>query len=517
MTSTKQQNKAVSLTSRIVSGSLVIAILFLLNFILGSFNVRKDLTKDKLYTLSEYSKNIVQSLDDIVLIEFYTTKKLPPHVLNLKQQIIDLLDEFKAYGKGNIKLTTIHPGTSQQEAMKLQQLGIPKFQMNVIEKDKMQAIEAYSGIVIHYEGKKEVIPIVLKLDSLEYDLILAIKKLTSERIPTIGVLTTDRTMFSDGASIVREAIEKQYQVNVMEYTEAINLNEIDTLIVYQPENVSKNVVYAIDQFIMNGGEGLFLVDQHKIDGLQVTKINTGIDSMLSHYGVTIEHALTMDRSNSAASFSSGFVNFTLPYPFWPKLLKKNFLTDHPILQKIETFVLPWSSPLKYKVQANKEATFTTLASTTKNAWTQKEPYNLNPQQKFKPTAYEQYPMVVNVTGTLASFFSDNQLETSTPFKTTNSDSNILIVGNSTFITNQMVQQFPNNKTVLLNLLDFLTLDNDIFGIPNRINADSPIRNVPDSVKPIIKWSTTLFFPICITFYGLIRYWVIKKSKEVTNR
>jgi len=81
---------------------MVIGILVLVNFISVRLFSRLDLTKAGVYTLSDASKNLVRNLDDRITVKAYFTEDLPAPYNNNRRQVLDILNEYKAYAKGKL-------------------------------------------------------------------------------------------------------------------------------------------------------------------------------------------------------------------------------------------------------------------------------------------------------------------------------------------------------------------------------------------------------------------------------
>lgn len=105
-------------------------------------------------------------------------------------------------------------------------------------------------------------------------------------------------------------------------------------------------MYAIDQYLMRGGNAIFLTDGIQIaqkQGLSAIKATQSIHPLLEHYGIAVEDALVVDRRHAQAMFSSGYVRFRLPYPLWPMIGAKGFNQNIPSISQLESLVLPWTS------------------------------------------------------------------------------------------------------------------------------------------------------------------------------
>ena len=88
---------------------IILGFLVLINFLSTRYFQRRDLTQNQLYTLSESSRKTASELDDIVNIKCYFSKKLPSYAVNIKRQVTDLLEEYRAYSKNNIRISRLLP------------------------------------------------------------------------------------------------------------------------------------------------------------------------------------------------------------------------------------------------------------------------------------------------------------------------------------------------------------------------------------------------------------------------
>ncbi|HEX29873.1 TPA: hypothetical protein ENG04_07300, partial [Candidatus Poribacteria bacterium] len=381
---------------------VVLCIITVLNFISSRHFLRADLTETKDFTVSDSTKQILGSLDDVVDVKVYFSKKLPPHLIGLRRQVKDILDEYKAYSHGKLKVRFIDPKGDPREEERARFLGIPQVQLQVIEKDQAQVMNAYLGIAVLYGDKKEVIPVVRGTENLEYDLTSAILKVSSNEEKTVAFLSghNERDPYDEeasGCSILRQELEKQYRVRKVDTSKGDKIpDDVDTLIVAGPEKLSERDKYEIDQFIMRGGRVIFLIDPIKMEyGLYAQPLETGLDDMLEHYGVKLGKNLTLDRFNENASFRSGFVTYSLPYPFWVKVIRSGLNKEHVVTSELEDIVLPWTSSLEPK-EGNPSVKVEVLASSSRYSWTIRSPYNLSPNQNFASRIKERksYPLVV---------------------------------------------------------------------------------------------------------------------------
>jgi len=510
---------------------VVLCIITVLNFISSRHFLRADLTETKDFTVSDSTKQILGSLDDVVDVKVYFSKKLPPHLIGLRRQVKDILDEYKAYSHGKLKVRFIDPKGDPREEERARFLGIPQVQLQVIEKDQAQVMNAYLGIAVLYGDKKEVIPVVRGTENLEYDLTSAILKVSSNEEKTVAFLSghNERDPYDEeanGCSILRQELEKQYRVRKVDTSKGDKIpDDVDTLIVAGPEKLSERDKYEIDQFIMRGGRVIFLIDPIKMEyGLYAQPLETGLDDMLEHYGVKLGKNLTLDRFNENASFRSGFVTYSLPYPFWVKVIRSGLNKEHVVTSELEDIVLPWTSSLEPK-EGNPSVKVEVLASSSRYSWTIRSPYNLSPNQNFASRIKERksYPLVVALSGKFKSFYADKPIpkvegekETGKnkkkeekkreTIKESQKETQILVVGSSHFAANNFVSQFHENLVFLLNVVDWMTLGNKLIGIRSHSVTDRPLKELSPEGRNAVKWLSTFGMAALVAVGGVLRFW-----------
>jgi gliding-associated putative ABC transporter substrate-binding component GldG len=276
-----------------ISVGLIAVILILINVIFLRNFYRWDLTEDNQYTISQVSKRTVRNLKDIVTIKVFFTEDLPPNLLTLSQYTHDILDEYEMYSKGNLRVLYLDPARDEEYKKEASGFGVPEVQMNYIEKDKVDVRNGYLGIVVVYRDRHETIPVVQDISNLEYDITSAIKKVLQKEPKTVGFLTghkehkimrnpqnTSEASKADYTSVY-EMISQNYAVKKVDISTGEPITDIDTLIVAGPkEKLSKRDLYEIDQFIMNGGNAIFLIDKMEVSsGIRASKVKAGLEKL----------------------------------------------------------------------------------------------------------------------------------------------------------------------------------------------------------------------------------------------
>ncbi|MCX6744292.1 MAG: GldG family protein [Candidatus Parcubacteria bacterium] len=510
----------------------IIGIVLVVNLISINHFGRLDLTTDKQYTISAPTKNTLKSLDDLLTIKVYFTQKLPANLEQTAQYVRDILGEYKAYSP-KIKIEFIDPAKNEANKAEVQSIGIPEIEMQVMEKDEFKVQKGYLGIALFYGDKKEILPFIQEPQNLEYDLTTAVKRLTSTELKKVGFLTghdehglfdmnflgAETNQINDYTTI-KKSLDKNYTVTTVDITSGQKIENIDTLIVAGPKKaLTERELYEIDQFVMRGGKAIFLLDEVTVgQGLQATPNQTGLEKILANYGIQVNTNLVGDTSNETVGFTSGYMQFFLPYPFWPKLIKDNFDKSSQIMNRLQTISLPWSSSLTPMEKSGLK--ITSLATTTYAGSTISTPFNLDPNQQYNPTDRKKVPMIILAEGKFTSAYAGKEApkleseKTATDQKTidlADNDNQIIAVANSNFIDDQNLQRFPDNAVFFLNAVDYLTMGPELISIRAKALTDRPIKTLDDEAKMIVKAINIILIPLLVIIIGIVRFYRRKKK------
>jgi len=173
--------------SVLVPGLLLFIILFLLNAISRNWFFRWDLTDNNMYSLSSSSEAVVEQVDDLLTMKVYFSDDLPGEYANNRRYLQDILEEYEALSDGNIRFEFFRPEDDKNIEQEAQKAGVMPVQMQVVENDKMEVKRVLMGMVILYEDKKEVLPVIQTTTGLEYEITSKIKKLVEINKPMVGI------------------------------------------------------------------------------------------------------------------------------------------------------------------------------------------------------------------------------------------------------------------------------------------------------------------------------------------
>ena len=517
--------------------AIIFGILALINFLSTRRFIRADLTEDKRYTISKATKNVLGTLDDIVTITAYFSTN-PAEVAQIRRDVRDVLDEYNAFSK-KLQIDFVNPvDFDDGQKQELRFKGIPEVQINVVKKDKAEIANVYMGISIGYSGKEEILPVVRSTQNLEYQLTSTILKVTTKEAKTVGFLTghgefdINAQNYQQFRQLLDKNAQGQYNLTSVSLQDGKTVaDDVATLVIAgATQPLTARDKYEIDQFIMRGGRAIFLVDpiQMQPGTLQATPLITGLNDLLAHYGVKLGNNLLLDaRFHDTARFQQGFMTVIQPYPYFVKIIKPNFSTEHSITNQLETLTLPWTSSLE--TAAKEGISATPLAKTSEAGQSVQGYYNLMPNAPLPPDAQAQaYTVAVALEGKFKSFYADKEIpsvaaantaESETPApaqesesrvtKTESEQTQIVVVGTAQFLT----QLRPDGVNFFLNTVDWLTLGDALIGIRSHTITDRPLRAVSEIEKNFIKYLCIVGIPLLVVIFGLLRYFLKRRAKR----
>ena len=506
---------------------LIAGIVIILNLV--SLNVfrRLDLTEGHLFSLSKASKETVRNLDDKLVVKAYFSDDLPAPYNNQARYLRDQLDEYKAYSKGRFQYEFIDPGSEEKLEREAQSYRIPPLQVNVVANDKIEIKQVYMGLVMLYEDKSEVMPVIKSVQGLEYDLTAAIKRITSEELMTVGFLTGhEEPEMTTDLNTVTGSLQRQYKLTQVDVSDGSMIpDELAALVIVSPQTpFSDWEKYAIDQFIMKGGKVVFLIDKVKaeISTSTAEPLALELDDWLKNYGITIQDNLVYDAQNTPINLTrrQGFITITnqVNYPFFPKVTQFN--RTNAIVKDLENISLYFASSLDTSAASAQGLEIEPLAYTSAKAGVQRGRFDINPMQSMRPLPYNQknLPLAAAVKGSFKSYFTDKDIPTVegssgiVPDKITESIENRLIfVGDGDFVKDNY-RMNQSTATFFLNMVDWLAQDEDLIAIRSRSITDRPLKEISPGSRKAVKYANVLGTPLLVIVAGLI-HWRMRRSRK----
>lgn len=174
---------------------IYLAVVVLVNVAGITLFFRADLTANKIYSISEASKEVVATLSEPLTIKVFFTKDLPPPYNNLERYLHDLFEEYAIYGNQffNYRFYNVsaEEGELSEQAQENQKVannyGIQPIQIQVVDKDEVKFQKAYMGLAMIHGDLIEQIPAITSTEGLEYRLTTAIQKMNNKISALLGL------------------------------------------------------------------------------------------------------------------------------------------------------------------------------------------------------------------------------------------------------------------------------------------------------------------------------------------
>lgn len=512
---------------------IVAVILILLNVISVRLFGRLDVTGNRLFTLSDASRQIVGALDDRVTVKAYFTEDLPSPYNNNRRTLLDQLNEYKAYAKGNLQFEFIDPSGEKGE-QEAQQQGIVPVQVQVVKEDKFEIKRAYMGMILLYEDKKEVIPVIQNMGTLEYDITSTIKRLTSRAQKKIGFLTGHGEVSLNEISRAQQILAKQYEVTTVDVGKGKTVPpDVAALIVMAPKSqLPETDRYQIDQYIMSGGRVAFLLNKVEADLQQRfgRTAELGLDDILKAYGLQVNPDLVRDTRCANVSIVQQQFGFNIqsqvPFPYLPQV--SDFSKDNMMVKDLQGVVLFFASSVDTSGLAAKNLEGEIIMHSSAESGRQTDSgrqtgvFVFDPLQQWQKADFSEknIPLAAVVKGKLPSAFAGKPVPQDTAADAApaagnrldiSSETRIVLVGDGDFVRDQYLGN-RDNLTLFANMVDYLVDDAGLITIRSKDVALPPLDQVSDGTKKLIKYANLVAPPVLILGYGLFR-WRARKARK----
>jgi ABC-type uncharacterized transport system involved in gliding motility auxiliary subunit len=295
-----KQKKILSGMGVMVAGILAVASIILVNTSITSW--RLDLTDQKLFTLSEGTLNILQSLEEPITLTLYVSKQAfadVPQLASYTNRVQDLLYEYAAESGGQLRVEVIEPepfSEVEDRAVAAGLQGIPITAAGDL---------AYFGLVGTNSVDNELIIPFFQNDreqKLEYDLTKLIYNLANPDRRVIGILTS-LPVFGESVPGMPPArpwtfvqlVTDLFEIKIIDAALEIN-QELDLLLVIHPKELTELTQFAIDQYLLGGGKAMIFVDPlaegdnprpDPENPYEMPVLSSNLDKLFSAWGISV--------------------------------------------------------------------------------------------------------------------------------------------------------------------------------------------------------------------------------------
>lgn len=550
----------------------VIALLIAANILAWFFYGQIDLTKDKRYTITDATTNMLKHLDTkMEVLLFLDGEKLPAPFQRLSNSTQTMLQHFREISDNKITYRVIDPLGSDTTAIQiLEQYHMSGIPVTIDDGKKGSAQKMlFPWALVSYineKGEHVGYPVFLQQTNtpnlsrttllrseilLEYNLANGIHQLSKKDRTPVAYLTGNDEQFDPHIGTMMATLSQVYQFDTLNI-DMVNIipAQLKSVIIQRPlKPFNEQQKFKLDQYVMNGGHILWSLNTATgtLDSLfgkenfNSMPIETGLNDLLFSYGIRINTNLIEDAVNHAfiplRANSSNAETTMFPWIYFPVL---NSNGNHPIVNNLNGVLTRFVSNID-TVGGNGTISKTPLLTSSKYSKMEAVPTPIILESALVPPNPAEFPSS-NLTGAILlegkfnSFYSSHRsVELSDwiaanhiPIKDNSADNGkMIVVSDADIFTNEygpsvgpsdlgMFAPDPkiqfDNKTFLLNCMEYLSDDDNLLAARNK-NFDNRILDPKIVESEKSKWQfINIVIPIAaILIFGAVFFFIRKKK------
>lgn len=461
-----------------------------------NFNLGIDFTSNKTFTLSNGTKRVIDEIDEPIKINFVYSRNLSkniPIIQNYANQVQGLLNRYSDLASGKIELSFIEPEPYSDDEDYVNRYGIQGFPID------QEGSKIYFGMIA--SNTTDDIEVVSFFDpskaaTLEKQLTDIVYKLNRSKKPMIGFLSWVDTappmmpnnQLGQGEYTILEELSYFYDFEFLD-TDVESFEDIDLLFVYHPSDITDKTEYAIEQFILEGGETVIFLDPffEKNDHSNKTSDLTNILKTLNinYNSNVILDGAQATRLQTQQNISDNTSLQTILKLNWPEVRGQFINQSEEIGNGLSLIRLVSAGGL---APLNEESEISYIPLISSSEVTMDLPMRevhdpIKLINNFKPTGIT-YDFGVKLSGKTSSSFNEFEFIREDHIDSSVKDINVVLFSDADFIRNAFwarIQKFldtnvieatSDNGTLVTNVLDSMTGYDEFIDLRNK---EAPFR------------------------------------------
>ncbi|WP_369048572.1 gliding motility-associated ABC transporter substrate-binding protein GldG [Tenacibaculum sp. UWU-22] len=540
--------------------ALLTVILF--NTIGSYFYKRFDLTSDKRFTLAKITRTLLDKVDAPLTVKVYLEGNFPAEFKRLQIETRQFLEELRAKN-ANIIIRFINPDNIRK---KLIDKGMMPSKLTVEEDGNVSEAIIFPWAEVYYKNKTETVSLLptgieksqeeqlqKAIENLEYSFTNAINNLTQKNQKKIAVLVGNGELQDIYLYSFLKEISKKY--HLAKFTlDSVKKNPKKTLqeltnfnlaIIANPtQRFSDEEKETLDQFIINGGKTLWMLDNTQADQdslftdgkMLAYSRDLNLTDFFFSYGIRINHTLIKDLYAAKISLATGNIGNQTQFKQLPWLYHPlaNTNPNHAITKNVPRVRLQFANNIDTLKNNIKKTPLLVSSALTHKIGTPKiitlQSMTTTPKQEYFNNGVQLFGVLLE--GKFTSMYKNRTKPFDLKsFKETSPKNKMIIIADGDVAKNQILKGKPydlsfdkwtneefGNKAFLLNAVDYLLDDSGIIGLRNKT---IPIK-ILDKQKVYTQRTFWQFFNIifpliCLALFGFgFNYWRKKKYCKKSN-
>ena len=334
-------------------------------------------------------------------------------------------------------------------------------------------------------------------------------------------------------------------------------SDVDILLVLEPRELNDVAVYGLDQYLMRGGRVVLFSGKYDVKfeqtGLSIAPIETGLDDWLQHHGIGVEPTLVLDDRNQALPIPEvrqtpfGTIQewSLVPYPYLIQVRDDGFRRSE-ITGGLDAVGVYWGSPLTVDPEVAGDLEVLPILQSSQDSWTDDDTSGVGFVDYEVPTEGTQtYLLAAALNGRFKSFFAGKPVpvretsqhddpetqeiepEPAPAVEVTLEESpetRLVVVGNAELLSDFVAQAlgqidggfFEENLRFAQNLVDWVSLDNEMLGIRTRGAATRRLVRTERTTQRALEWANYLAPVLLLAALGFYLHWKRRRVLPVTG-
>ena len=452
---------------------VIVAVLAAVNFLANRYDKSYDSTANKQFTLSDQTLKVVHGLKhDLTITDFaessrfYSDRDLLDRYANLSPKVkvvyIDPVkkpQQAKAAGFRRDVSLLVDSGTKKEEAKSLSEEEVTGAIIRSLKSGERNACFVSGSGEHSLDESSEATGYAAVKDALEKN---------NYKTRTISLLKAAGTPATPPAAETPAAPPATPKIEVP--------SDCTVLIVAGPQHdYIAPETDAIKTYVENGGKALFLMDPALQLRGGTTDENTTLDAVLTSWGVTPNKDLALDTSGIGEIFQLG-----------PEVPLVTSYESHPIVGQMKDVATAFPIARTLDVKNGDKTTVQKLFATGDNSYATTD--LSSGQIKLDPKKDKKGPLTLAAAGTYNG---------TTPGR-------FVVVGSSLWCDNSFIR-FNGNRDLFLNMINWLTADEDLISIRPKAPEDRPLNISPQKLN-LVFWLSVVLFPLGVVGFGMATWW-----------
>ena len=494
-------------------------------------------------------------------------QQLPAQLKSFATQLQQSAEHLAKTAEGKFSVQRLDPDADSALKDNLQQ----EFGLSKVKLDPFAAEGFWFSMQLQQGPQQLALTLDdFSVESFERQLKAGISRLSGHGAKTVALVTPQGSSGygypANEFSGLNALLADNFNVEAEDLTDGKVSTKADVLFVMAPENLSQTQLFAVDQFLMQGGTVLMATSPFKAslsrENLAVRPYQSGLNQWLEQYGVQQNSTLLLDPQHAAlpvpVTRQAGGFTFQdmrlLDYP-WFADIRQDAMAEMPLFSQLPQLVVPWASP--FDIQNKENIRVTPLLHSSKGSW-------LSGQTSVMPTldasGQVSYPsgdtagsptVAVMLEGQFKSWFSGKasplqdqkadeakgENEKSVPeqnktntelypvLEQANAGARLILFGSNDMFSDAVSQlvggaqgsEFLNNLQLLANTVDWATADPALLDIRARGQFNRTLPPLDRAEQQFLEYLNYALVLVLILGIALIQRWLQRRRLQQLYR